>query len=156
LPDDDMLALFDITVVLHGKVTAGDIPEWLAETIIRRLARSGLIADGATVGELGAFMGDLVQRLHFVRGAYDRLPDPSPRESIYRLSTSSVAAAQACETELVALGGSNVLTRETKPGEWEVLASFPDLPPDQSYHARVALVQGIANAHGGQFLGTER
>jgi hypothetical protein len=85
LPEQDIRALFDVVVVVLGELLGGQVPPDLTASMIRRLAKDGFLGGDASVGELGAVIGDLVQRLHYAMGAYDSLPEPSPRETTYRL-----------------------------------------------------------------------
>ena len=156
LPKQDMLALFDVVVVFAGEVLAGQVSPDLTAHIVRRLAKDGLIAEDASVGELGATIEDLIQRMRYALGEYPALPEPSRRETTYILSVPSYEAARACQDELATRGGSDVTVRETEEHRWEVLATFPELAPDPSHEARFAEVRELAVQHGGRVEGWQR
>ena len=156
LPKQDMLALFDVVVVFAGEVLAGQVSPHLTAHIVRRLAKDGLIAEDASVGELGATIDDLIQRMRYALGEYPALPEPSRRETTYILSVPSYEAARACQDKLATRGGSDVTVRETEEHRWEVLATFPELAPDPSHEARFAEMRELAVQYGGRVEGWQR
>jgi hypothetical protein len=156
LPEQDVHALFDVVVVFLGELVGGQAPPDLTASMIRRLAKDGFLSGDASVGELGAVIGDLVQRLHYAMGAYDSLPEPSPRETTYRLLAPTEPAALACRAELIASGGSDVLVRDLGVAGWEVLTTFPDLSPDPAFRAREAQLETLARQHGARYCGSSR
>jgi hypothetical protein len=153
LPYRDVHALFDVVVNVYAALFNGSVPPRLIEKIIRRMTEDGFLDEGASVGELTATIGDLVQRLHYAMGSGDALPDPSPREVWHSLHTPTESAGTACCHELAELGSSAVELREAEPDGWEVAAAFPELPPDQSFADRVAQLEAVAQRYGGRYTG---
>jgi hypothetical protein len=154
LPEQDIHALFDVVVVLLGELIEGQVPAELTARMIRRLAKDGLLGHEASAGELGAVVGDLVQRLHYAMGAYDSLPEPSPRTTTYSLLMPTEAAARACQAELTALGGSDVSVRDLGADGWKVLTTFSELSPDRAFREREAQLEALARRHRGQYSGS--
>ena len=154
LPEADVRALFDVVVVFNGQLLAGEAGPDLTARMIRRLADDGFLAADASVGELGAVVGDLCQRLHYAMGAYDELPEPGARQTTYILLLPTVEAARAGQADLAALGGRDVLVAVDDEG-WRVTAGFPDLAPDPAFHDRVAQLQALARRHGGRYAGAQ-
>ncbi|WP_203924902.1 hypothetical protein [Rugosimonospora africana] len=168
LPAPDMRVLFDILVVFQGELLIGQVSPDVTAHVIRRLTSDGLVAEDASVGELGAVIGDLLQRVRYALGEYATLPSPSPRETTYVLSAPSLEAARACQEQLIAWGGSAVTIRDAQDSrgwtmrdasdtnEWEVAANFPELAPDPAHAARVIQVSELAREHGGRYQGSGR
>jgi hypothetical protein len=93
-----------------------------------------LLAELASVGELGALIGDLLKRVRYALGEYPTLPERSARETTYVLRLPDHSAARACQEQLIAWGGSDVTVGEIRDGSgWQVRATFPELAPDPSY-----------------------
>lgn len=150
-----MRVLFDIVVVLNGELLAGQVSPEVTGHVVRRLAKNGLIADDASVGELTAVVGDLVQRMRYALGEYLTLPGPSARETTHVLIVPTAEAARACREALADWGGSGVTVRESQRADgFEVTATFPELAPDPGHEARAARVQGLAGEHGGRYQGS--
>jgi hypothetical protein len=156
LPEQDIHALFDVVVVLLGELVGGQVPAELTAMMVRRLARDGFLDHEASAGELGAVVSDLAQRLHYAMGAYDSLPEPSPRTTTYSLLMPTEAAARACQAELTASGGSDVLVRDLGADGWKVLTTFPELSPDPAFREREAQLEALARRHRGRFSGSQR
>ena len=152
------MLLRQVVVAAHHQVTvvAGQAAPDLTDKMIRRLAEGGFVAPDASVGELGAVVGDLCQRLHYAMGAHDTVPDASPRETRYALLMPTEAAARACQVELIASGGGDVAVDAADNDGWNVFASFPDLPPDRAFRDRVAQLETLARRHGGRYSGSQR
>lgn len=155
LPYRDVHALFDVVVNVYSALFSGLLPPGVVDEMTRRIANDGFLDEDVSAGELTAFIGDLVQRLHYAMGSGDTLPDPSPRLTwhIVHVPTESVGAA--CRSELIELGSPAVDVREAEPDGWEVVAAFPELPPDQSFADRVAQLEVVARQQGGQYTGSE-
>lgn len=168
LPEQDMGVLFDILVVFEGELLGGQASPDMTKHVMRRLAKDGLIAEDASVGEFAAVTGDLVQRIRYALGEYPALPEPSPRETTYVLSVPTTEAARACQEILVDWGGSPVTIRDAHDSrgwtirdaedtnEWEVAATFPELAPDPTYDVRARRISELADLHGGRYQGSGR
>jgi hypothetical protein len=168
LPERDMRALFDILVVFQGELLLGQVSPDVTAHVTRRLANDGLVAQDASIGQLGAVMGDLLQRIRYALGEYPTLPAPSPPGTTYVVSVPTVEAARACQVVLVAWGGSAVTIRNAKDSRgwtiraaedtnvWEVAATFPELAPDPAHDLRVGRLRELADEHGGRYQGSGR
>jgi hypothetical protein len=156
LPRRDAAALLGLVVVLQGELLAGEVSPRFAARLTYRLASTGLLPENASVGELCAVLDDMNQRLRYVLGEYDTPPEPAPRTTVYTLVVPTSVEASACQSELSAWGGSNIEMASTEGGLWRVSAAFADLPPNPSYNARVAKIDGLARQHGGRYEGAQR
>jgi hypothetical protein len=155
LPDRDVRALFDVVVVFLAQLVSGEASPELTDRMIRRLAGDGHLAADASVGELGAVVGDLCQRLHYAMGGHDTLPEPSPRATTYTLVLPTQQKAEACEADVRAMGGSDPTVAAGDQG-WDLSATFADLAPDSAFHDRVAQMEALARRHGGRYAGAQR
>lgn len=78
--DQDVRALIGMLAVLEGEVRVTELDqlkpqEWM-DRVSQRLARVGLLESTASVADLREELGDLNQRLRYVRGEYDGPGEP--------------------------------------------------------------------------------
>jgi hypothetical protein len=156
LPENDLAAIFGVLVTVHGELTAESLDQRLTERLLRRLSTHGPLAAGASAGELNLLLADLCQRMHWAMGAYDDYPAPLPRVVTYQLGLPDEQAAAAVAGRLSAEGGVTTTAPPAAgedPSWWRVEASFPDLVPSDENRERIVHVTGLAERHGGRYLG---
>jgi len=155
LPESDLEAIFGVLAVVHGNLSADQLPPGLVRQLVNRLTGHGPLPDGASPGELNALLGDLCQRMHWAMSHdYGDYPEPMSRRTTYYLDVPD-GEIDTCTTALINLGGevSRHQVDAAPSSGGHIAVAFPDLPPDPSHHARVAQLSTLARRHGGEFAG---
>ncbi|RZU51301.1 hypothetical protein EV385_3114 [Krasilnikovia cinnamomea] len=168
LPQQDLITLFGLVVTVENWLRQEELPAPLPDELGQHLEERGVLAVGASTGELVAVLADVAQRLHYAMGAGEELPEPMPRETHYSLYVPTEAAALACKETAYGWGSTEVLIRardfdqrrDIEPYRrdlgWEVLAAFPSLEPDPAHRDNEARLAVLAHAHDGVFSGHQQ
>lgn len=161
ISDPDIRALIGVLATLAGKLQASHRDSLEVEDYAKRLVTTGLLdrdvhAEPPSLGEVVLALEDLVQRLRYARGEYDRRPDPLPKFMTHVLSFPSEEAANSCLEALPRGQVRGAEIRDLGGDGWSLVVSYAELPPDESFHEREATLRQEAAAHGGRYRGSQR
>lgn len=157
----DVELLIGIVAKLAGDLCSRDADQRTTERYAKRFVEAGLLTrDSAghlpSAGKVVLALEDLIQRLRYAHGEYEEPPLPLPDFVAHVLELPSEEAARGCQD---ALPGGQVRDAEIRYGDgagWLLFAYYPELPPDRSFHERVAALQRTASTHRGRYSGSQR
>lgn len=148
------IALVRILQVLEGLLLADEMDANLGARLVKAVARAGLLTEDATLGELATKIRGLDQHLKYATGLSDAIPQPH-LATTYILTFKTYAAAKACEGELT--HAENLISvsvhQDDRARTWNVLPTFPTLPPNPDHQHAMQILEQLASQHGGQLSG---
>jgi hypothetical protein len=152
----DALGLLDLAVMIEAVLMEDTANSLWTRKLADRLAQTGLVAAGASRGELAATVNDLNSAVRYLLGeGGDGLPEPMGHIGTHSLVMPSREAAQTVQA-LVVGAGLTAIVRATQGDNWEVEASGPELPPDPDFRARAGQLETLAGELGGRYAGSGR
>jgi len=156
IPRRDAQGLLDLAVMVEALLMSETADSLWTQQLAERLARTGLVAAGASPGQLAAAVNDLNSSARYQVGeGGDDLPESMGHVGTHLLVMPSRGAAQNCQATIVAAGLTAIV--RAAPGDgWEVEASGPELPPDPDFKARASQMEALAAEHGGRYAGSGR
>jgi hypothetical protein len=152
----DAVGLLDLAVMVEALLMFDTADSVWTQELADRLARTGLVAAGASQGQLAATVNDLNTAVRYLLGeGGDELPEPMGHVGTHSLIMPSLEAAQSVQARVVG-AGLTAIVRAAPGDNWEVEASGPELPPDPDFHARAGLLETLATELGGRYAGSGR
>jgi hypothetical protein len=154
LDEASSMALARILQVLEGSLLADELDADLGARLIKAVARTGLLPENATLGELTTKIRELDRHLRYATGLSDEMPQ-TQYSTTYILTFETHEAAKGCERELAAAENliAVSLIMDDRTQKWSALATFPTLPPSPDHHHVTELLERLALRHGGQLSG---
>jgi hypothetical protein len=159
--DQDVGLLIGIVAALAGDLYSRDADPRTTEKYAKRFANAGLLSFDSegrlpSAGKVVLALEDLIQRLRYAQGEYDELPLPLPDFVAHVVELPSEEAARNCRDALPSGQVRDAEIRYHSEKGWLLFAFYPDLPPDPSFHERVAVLQHTAATYRGRYSGSQR
>ncbi len=76
--EQDVRAMIGLLAVIETDIMAGEVPEHLANRLLKRFVVVGLLNQRSSPSDLRQALNDLNQRLRYARGEYADPPAPIP------------------------------------------------------------------------------
>jgi hypothetical protein len=152
----DAEGLLDLAVMVEAVLMEDTANSRWTRKLAGRLAHTGLVARGASQGELAATVNDLNSAVRYLLGdGGEGLPEPMGHVGIHMLLMPWREAALSVRARVVG-AGLTAIVRAGWGDNWEVDVSGPELPPDPDFQARAGQLETLAAELGGRYAGSGR